>query len=242
MDLDFFKNLENKLKDVEVNDFIGKFIDELKDFLENNNVLKQTNQTSKYDSYWKYQNFMEDNVSAQIGLSRYANDITYHDELSEAVDDSILELSAQEGTLYRKQFSANGSNNGLVYNIEKFENGEIERLRVPYNKIPSQYENEDIIFEFRKDGSIKIREDIKKEVVNFASQKCEELKVKEDEKANNFKEEGHIYKAIEDDGYIFLQDITEEGKNIIEDIDFVVDNYEGDGKYQVINGAYKKIE
>ncbi len=238
MDLDFFKNLENKLKDEKVKDFI----DELKGFLENNNVVNEINKTSKYDSYWRYQNFLEDNVSASIGLSRYANDITYRDELSEAIDDSILELSSKKGTLYRKQFFPNGSDKGLVYDIEKFENGKKENLRVPYSKIPSQYENKDIIFEIKKDGSIKIREDIKKEVINLASKKCEELKVKEDEKANNFKEEGHIYKAIEDDGYIFLQDTTEEGKNIIEDIDFVVDNYEGDGKYQVVNGEYKIIK
>ena len=53
---------------------------------------------------------------------------------------------------------------------------------------------------------------------------------------------GHIYEAFEDDGYIFLNDLTEERDFSIEDIDFVVDNYEGDGKYQVINGEYKRID
>ena len=59
----------------------------------------------------------------------------------------------------------------------------------------------------------------------------------------NLKKKGiYIYEAFEDDGYIFLNDLTEERDFSVEDIDFVVDNYEGDGKYQVLNGEYKKID
>ena len=50
------------------------------------------------------------------------------------------------------------------------------------------------------------------------------------------------YEAFEDDGYIFLNDLTEERDFSIEDIDFVVDCYQGDGTYQVIDGEYRKIE
>ena len=52
----------------------------------------------------------------------------------------------------------------------------------------------------------------------------------------------YIYEAFEDDGYIFLNDLTEERDFSIEDIDFVVDCYQGDGTYQVIDGEYRKIE
>ena len=239
MNLDFFKELENNLRNTEVKEVIDKFINELSDFIGNNSKNNTVNVTNKYAEYWKYQNFMEDNVSSKIGLSRWANDITYRDELSKAVDESILQLAEQEGTLYRKQFRANGSS----YNIDKFENRKIEHyLKLPYDKIPSKYKDEDIIFQYKKDGKIKVREDLKNKVVNLASKKCEELKLKENEKAEDFKIEGHIYEAFEDDGYIFLKDITQDKKDTIEDIDFVVHCYEGEGKYQVLDGEYKKVD
>ena len=51
-----------------------------------------------------------------------------------------------------------------------------------------------------------------------------------------------MYEAFEDDGYIFLNDLTEERGFSIEDIDFVVYNYQGEGKYKVINGEYEKVD
>ena len=243
MNLDFFKDLENNFRNSEVKEIIDKFINELSNFIENNSKTNIVNETNKYSEYWKYQNFMEDNVSSKIGLSRWANDITYRDELSKAIDDSILELSKSEGTLYRKQFTANGSAGESFYNIDKFENGKIERyLKLPADKIPSKYKDEDIIFQYKQDGKIKVREDLKDKIINLASEKCEELKLKENEKAEDYKREGHIYEAIEDDGYIFLKDLTEQRNYVLEDIDFVVDCYEGEGNYQVIEGEYKKID
>lgn len=237
MTLDLFKNLVNEIKE---SNLVQNFINELSNYIEKNSELKLAE--NKYSDYWDYQNFMEDNVAATIGISRWATVVTYSDELRESVDESILELSKREGTLYRKQFMANGSENGMVYNIEKFENGKIERLRIPYDQIPSIYKDEDIIFQYKKDGSIQIRMDLKDEVVKMTSEKCENLKIKENEKAEDFKREGHIYEAFEDDGYIFLNDLTEERDFSIEDIDFVVDCYQGDGTYQVIDGEYRKIE
>ena len=227
-----------------VSDFVNNFINELKDYLEkgdNKNMITVVKE-NKYSNYWEYQNFMEDSVSARVGLSRYGNDITYYDELNRAVDDSILELTRKEGTLYRKQFMSNGSNNGGVYDIDKFENGQIIHLTIPKDTIPSELENKDLIFQYTNKGTIKIRDDLKEKAINLASQKAEKLRDKEKKINAEFKKEGHIYEAFEDDGYIFLNDLTEERDFSVEDIDFVVDNYEGDGKYQVLNGEYKKID
>lgn len=227
-----------------LSDFVNNFINEIKEYLGKNEIQKEmdVNVENKYSNYWDYQNFIEDNVAARIGISRYATDITYSDELSEIVDDSILNVSEKEGTLYRKQFPANGSNEGQVYNIDKFENGQITNISIPKEKVPKGFQNEDIIFQYNKNEEIKVRSDLKEKIINIASNKLEELKQKEIEKANEFKKEGHMYEAFEDDGYIFLNDLTEERNFSIEDIDFIVDNYEGDGKYQVINGEYKKVE
>ena len=239
------KNLGKDLLQSKVlSDFVSNFINELKDYLEkgdDRNIMNLTNQ-NKYNNYWKYQNFMEDNVSAKIGLSRWGNDITYHDELSKAVDDSIIEIAENEDTLYRKQFMSNGSNNGGFYNIDKFENGQITHLTIPKSIIPSELANKDIIFQYNDNGTIKVRDDLKEKAINLASQKVKNLRNKEQEINAEFKKEGHIYEAFEDDGYIFLKDITEERDFSIEDIDFVVDNYKGEGKYQVTNGEYKKID
>ena len=232
--------LENKT----LSNFANSFINELKDYLEKGDNINNMNlvNKNKYSNYWEYQNFMEDNVSATIGLSRWGNDITYYDDLSKVVDDSIMEITEKEGTLYRKQFSANGSSKGQVYNVDKFENGQITHITIPKDVIPNGFENEDLIFQYKNNGILKIRNDLKEEVINLASQKAERLRDKEQEINTEFKKEGHIYEAFEDDGYIFLNDLIEERDFSIEDIDFVVDNYQGEGKYQVINGEYKKID
>jgi len=174
-----------------------------------------------------------------IGLSRYGNDIKYHNQIKEAVNESILELSKKEGTLYRKKFSSSGSTE--TYNIEKYENGKIENISIPKNIIPSELDRKDIIFKYKNDGTIEIKNDLKEKIIEIACKKISELKEKEQQRNDDYKKENHIYDAIEDDGYVFLKDLTEDRGFVIEDIDFTVDDYQGEGKYQVINGKYEKI-
>jgi len=126
--------------------------------------------------------------------------------------------------------------------VDKFENGEITHISMLQDKVTNEFRNKDIIFQFDQNENIQVRPDLKKEVINIASQKTSNLKEIENERNNEYKKEGHIYEAFEDDSYIFLNDLTEERKFSIEDIDFVVDSYQGDGKYQVINGKYTKID
>ena len=238
MDLEIFNGLINNIKK---SDFMQNFIKELGNFLENNNNSNIVNKTDKYSNYWDYQNFMEDNVAANIGISRWSADIRYHDELSNAIDNSILKLSENEGTLYRKQFMANGPTDNQTYSIDKYENGKIEHLILSADKVPKGFENEDIIFQYKPNGTPKVRNDLKEKIIKNAILETENLKEEELKKATDYKKEGHIYKAIEDDGYIFLKDITEERNYVLEDIDFTVDCYEGEGEYKVIDGVYKKI-
>ncbi len=238
MNLEIFNNLFNKRKE---NGISQKFIDELTNFIENSKEQNLTKQINKYNEYWNYQNFMEENVAANIGISRWSANIVYRDELNTAINNSILKLTQSEGVLYRKKFTPNGPIDNPIYNIDKFENGKIEHLNLTVDKLPKQLDNEDIIFQYKADGSIKIRNDLKEKIIKNAILETENLKEEELKKATNYKKEGHIYKAIEDDGYIFLKDITEERNYVLEDIDFVVDCYEGEGEYKVIDGVYKKI-
>lgn len=233
MELEFINKLVNNLKQSE---FVQDFINELSNFLENNK-----NSITKYSKYWKYQNFMEDNVASNIGISRWSADVRYREEISKAVDDNILALSESEGALYRKKFKPKGPSDNKTYNVDKFENGRIEHLTLGENKIPKGFDNQDIIFQYKDDGSVKVRMDLKKQAVKLASKNAEFLKMKENEMSSDYKREGHIYKAVENDGYVFLKDLTEKRDYVFEDIDFVVNCYEGEGKYQVVNGKYKKI-
>lgn len=241
-------NIKNLGKDLleskALSNFVNEFINELKGYLEkgnNRNIMNVVNQ-NKYSNYWEYQNFIEDNVSANIGLSRWGNDVTYYDDLSKAVDDSIMEIAEREGTLYRKQFSTNGSSKGEVFNVDKFENEQIMHTTIPKDAILKGFQNKDLIFQYKDNGTLKIRDDLKEEVINLASKKAEKLRKKEQEINVEFKKEGHTYEAFEDDGYIFLNDLTEQRDFGVEDIDFVVDNYKGEGTYKVIDGEYKKID
>ena len=239
MDLGILNNLINNIKE---NDFVQNFMNELSNFIERNNSLSEINKPTKYSEYWNYQNFMEDNVAASIGISKWSADITYRDELSNVINTTILELAEKEDTIYRKQFMANGPTHNPTYNIDKFENGKVEHLIVSSDKVPKGYENEDVIFQYKSDGSIQVRTDLKEKIIEFASKSAEYLKIKENEITLDYKKEGHIYKAVEDDGYIFLKDLTEPRDYVLEDIDFVVDSYQGEGKYQVIDGEYRKID
>lgn len=128
-----------------------------------------------------------------------------------------------------------------TYSVDKFENGKVEHLILPKDKVPNGFDNEDIIFEYKADGNLEVREDLKEKAIKLASESTQYLKVQESEKALDYKQDGHIYQAVENDGYIFLKDLTERRDYVLEDIDFVVDCYDGDGKYQVIDGTYKKI-
>jgi len=233
LELDFLNKIVNNIKE---SDLVQNFVNELSYFIE-----KNTNQSTRYSKYWEYQNFMEDNVAASIGISRWGADITFRNELSEAIDNSILELSEKEGALYRKKAMPNGPTDNPTYSIDKFENGKIEHLILPADKVPKGFDNKDIIFQYSINGSTKVRTDLKEKVIKLASKDLEYIKAEENKKSLDYKKEGHIYKALENDGYIFLKDLTEKREDVIEDIDFVVDCYQGEGKYQVIEGEYRKI-
>lgn len=235
MNLELFNNLTNNTKEKEI---MQKFIGELSDFIKDN---VKSNETAKYNQYWEYQNFLEDNVAASIGISRYGADIRYRNNLGEAVNNAILKLSETEGALYRKKFMPNGSADKATYSVDKFENGKVEPLVLEANQVPNGHDNADMIFQYKSDASTVVRQDLKEKIINLASESAKGLKFEELKKAEDYKREGHVYKAIEDDGYIFLKDLTEKREFVFEDIDFVVDSYKGDGKYQVVNGKYEKI-
>ena len=231
MGLELLNDLANKIKK---SNFVSEFVKELQNSFDNTKIV------DKYSSYWKYQNFIEDNVAAKIGISRWGANFKYKDDLKKKVEENLLELS-KEGTIYRKKFTPNGPTDNPKFAVDKFENGQVENIIMNYNEVPSGYDVEDIIFSYGKDGP-EIREDIKENVIKLASKSLEKIKEEEINMAEELKKEGHIYKAFEDDGYIFLKDIKAGSEEPFEDIDFVVENYDGEGEYKVIDGKYEKVK
>ena len=138
---------KNLLKSKSLSNFANSFINELKEYLENGKTQNLVN-INKYNDYWQSQRFMEDNLASKIGLSRLNANITYNDELRKSIDNSILKISEKEGTLYRKKYCSNGSQNGQIYKIDKFENGKITKITIPEKVIPKSLKNEDIIFQY----------------------------------------------------------------------------------------------
>lgn len=230
--------LENKA----ISNLVNKFIKELGEYLNNTKEMDNILINNKYSKYWDYQNFIEDNVAANIGLSRTDTQINYYYELNEAIESTLQQISESEGVIYRKQFMADGSIGNQYFNVAKYENGNVTYMEIPEKNFPEKQKNQDVIFKMKDNGEIQIRQDLKRKVIDIASLKAKAIKDKELEKAKDFKEEGHIYEAFEDDEYILLNDLTNTQKSTFEDIDFIADKYQGEGKYQVINGEYTKIE
>ena len=216
MGLELLNDLANKIKK---SNFVSEFVKELQNSFDNTKIV------DKYSSYWKYQNFIEDNVAAKIGISRWGANFKYKDDLKKKVEEILLELS-KEGTIYRKKFTPNGPTDNPKFAVDKFENGQVENIIMNYNEVPSGYDDEDI----------------KENVIKLASKSLEKIKEEEINMAEELKKEGHIYKAFEDDGYIFLKDIKAGSEEPFEDIDFVVENYDGEGEYKVIDGKYEKVK
>lgn len=256
-------NLENNISKTKVatDDKISNFINDLKSCLEENNNLqndiKQYNfidQSERYKDFWKYQNDLEETVCAKLGISRYDRNNKYFDRLYEAVNESILEISKKEGAAI---YVANGPHGELqtslegrnitktVYDVTKYENGKIENLRsMQMNGLPKNMDENgnyrNIVLQMNDKGKITIRDDLKSEIINLACEKCTDLREQTIKEAEEYKKEGHLYEVHKYDGCKFLVDITEENYSF-EDIDFVVDNFKGEGTYQVIDGEYTKI-
>lgn len=258
------ENSVSKTQVIESNN-VDDLITDLKNYLENDfsvnkNMIENKKQynfidlSERYQNFWEYKNDFEDNVCATLGISRYDRDIKYNEELYKAVEKSIFEITKREGTaLYiatGPMGSLHTSDTGkmvidTVYDVNKYENGKIEYLKtMEIDSLPKDMDSDGnyrkIIYQINEDGKVKIREDLEDEIIKSACEKCSDLREKTVKEAKEYKKEGHLYEVHEFDGYTFFNDITEENYSF-EDIDFVVDNFKGEGTYQVIDGEYTKI-
>ena len=80
MGLELLNDLANKIKK---SNFVSEFVKELQNSFDNTKIV------DKYSSYWKYQNFIEDNVVAKIGISRWGANFKYKDDLKKKVEEIL---------------------------------------------------------------------------------------------------------------------------------------------------------
>lgn len=217
------------------------------------NVIDKTNYkfidlSEKYKDYWESRvHNMEDDVASTIGLSRTKLDeltVYKNDLLGDAIDKSIFEIANREKiTLYRKQFGAHNSNNQMSYSIDKYERNRVKPKyeNIKANDTLNEYEEDDILFQYNRDGSITVREDLRKEAIYRACEKCMKHKEEQDKEVEENKVEGHIYQTESGNEHVFLEDI--ETGEVFEDIDFVNDIYDyTTAVYQVQDGEYVKVQ
>lgn len=240
MNLDISNDItKDKAVDIEIQDFMNELENSMKD-TKTQNILEIP---EKYREFWEYRNGMEDDVAASLGLSRLLSDNFYHLSKSNPIKNQLNQLSKEEGTLYRKNSFSHEVDGETKFNVYKFENGKNKyiNMSIPSEELPKGFYDKDIIFQIDDQGKVQIRQDLKYKAINGACEEMMPIKQEYDKKRLDYKKEGHLYEVYEGEGYIHLRDITDD-KGAIEDIDFVVDNYKGEGIYKVINGEYTKIE
>lgn len=194
---------------------------------------------NRYSTYWKEKNSLEDYFAKRFGLSKSSVNKTYSKQIKNAVEDGILELSEDKGTLYKISGEKINSKNEKIYLVDKFEDGEVTHLKMSQDEIPLEIQKENVIFSYGDNNEIISKEDIYQELEEIIKDELEYIKGIQDKKALSFRKEGQIYDVSEKNGYIML---TNSKGRSIEDIEFLVDEYKGAGKYQIINGIYKKIK
>lgn len=193
---------------------------------------------SRYSTYWKDKTKLEDYIAEKFGLSKLSVNKTYAKQIKNEIEDGLLDLSEDEGALYKISGEKINSKNEKIYVVDKFEDGEITCLKMSQDEVPQEMQRENMIFSYGDDNEIIAREDLVDELEEIVTDELEYIKRIQDQKALSFRKEGQVYEVSEKNGYIM---ITNSKGRSIEDIEFLVDDYKGQGRYQIINGVYKKM-
>ncbi len=254
MELDVINNVA---KEKNGNNEIDKFLDDIEEALKSddkkgkNNIQEDAITTKELDEYWigTAGDYIFDIASKEIGLSLMTHDKNYK-KILDAVEEALKELSKKVGIIYYKGEDGSFWNEELqkeCYSVDRYEDGRKTTLSVPkedalykVEKGIDKYNYEDVVFVYDEKGKVKIRKDLKEEAIELTKDKLVDLKKEQDKKVKEYKKEGHIYNVNSELGYVIIKDTTQR-RVPIEDMEFTIKGYKGDGKYQVVNGEYKKV-
>lgn len=192
MNLDFFNNLANNLKE---NKIIQNFMEELGEYLEKNietnkeelGILEQIQ--SQRNTSIASRNTMK-NERSQI-LTQYAN--------------QTLEKGEMYFIVSKKQDN---------YTVYQYENNKENILQLNQKEIPKEA-GVNSVLRVQNGKYILDRQDTQN-VINEITQMANNVLDKQDKQLEEFRQEGHLYKVEEDrNDRIYLTDITDTNSNIV---------------------------
>lgn len=188
--------------------------------------------------YFEYPLGITEELGKEAGLPATAINDLLEDDVNEAFDKVAKEMS-EDKTIY-------------VYLPEKYNtiykisNGKKEKTDLGEDM--DLWDEEGSVFKENKNGELVKDEKSTKEFHNEVLKELKEtVKVKYDNICDDYKKEGHIYEVDKklDENYIptiTISDISENRLIDIEDLDFVENEYLGEGYYTVKDGKYYMID
>lgn len=225
MSLDFLNNLKESIS----NGGLSDLTNEVKSFLEEISSSLSKNEDEELDIVTKITS--EENVS----LASKNSIMKARDEILK----EYAEATEEKGDLYFIFNKIEGTDSYRV--IQMGENTD-KTIQVSKDELPEGIKLNDVVR--LNSGEYELDEEVTKEVQAKIYEKAEEILEEQNQKLEEYRQEGHIYVVTEDtNGRIFLWDTTSKPDNEIEEIDFpeeLKDKAKEGNKFIYENGTYKE--
>jgi len=223
MNLQTSKQLENIPNKNENNE---NFIEKLHEFLENttSKLFPKTNSEAPKQS--------EDEVEVSI-----ISDNIIRNKRSELLKE-YSKLTSNLGALY---FIFKKLDDKKCYTVFKIEDGKKSTIKIHENELPEDTKINSI---FRMtEGKYILDDDATKKIQEELNKITNEVLEKQENRLNNYRKEGHLYRVEENvNGKIYLWDITEKSKTVIEELEFpkeLIDKATEGAVFKYVNGKYE---
>lgn len=224
MDLDFFNNLSNTLKE---NESVQDFIKDLGNFLEQSETSKVLNRRNEVR--------ILEQIKAKKNLSIISeNEI--RNKRSEILRNYANE-TRDKGSMY---FVVNKSEKEDSYIIFKFENNKKSIIELTENQLPVEAGVNSVLR--IKDEEYILDEKATEDIINQITEMANDILDKQNKELSKYRKEGHLYIVQEDvHDRIYLLDLTDKSNYVVEEVDFPKEliNQATEGTvFKYINGEY----
>lgn len=228
MDLGFFKDISNNIKE---NEGIQNFIKELGEFLE------QTASKLIQNSNGKNEVGILEEIQSKRNVS-VASKNQIRDGIDEILDRHTKETDDRGGLYF---VAGKSSKERDTYIIYKYENGEDTAINLKQKDLPAKAELNSVL-RYENNKYI-LDEELTQNVINEIKEMADEVLDKQDDKLRDYRKEGHLYMVEEDvNNRIYLWDMTDKPSFTIEEVDFP-ENLKSQATegtvFQYIDGEYK---
>lgn len=196
MNLDFLNNIK---KNINENEIVQNFIEEIGNFLEDKLGQKE-----------------------EIGI---LEQIQKENKFSISSENEIRNKRTEILKSYANETKENGamcfivSKSGDNYNLFKYENNIKSTIKLPEKELPPEAEVNSVLR--KNNGQYTLDEEGTKEITNRITEMANKVLEKQNEELQQYRKEGHLYMVEEDtNNRIYLVDITEKPGYSVEEVDF----------------------